>query len=175
MDQNPIMAEDVEPILFEAEFPPYRSLSRRGITIAISVLAALSLGITTMFWVLGAWPVAGFSGVEVGLVLFLLLRNARGAMAMETLVLTRRSMMVERARPGGRRSRLILPAAWLGHRLEEAPGRVPRLFLTSRRRQFEVAQSLGEAEKRDLAEALDRALHRLRHPVFDNPQLREGP
>jgi uncharacterized membrane protein len=52
---------------------------------------------------------------------------------------------------------------------------VPRLFLISRRRQFEVAQSLGEMEKRDLAEALGEALYRLRHPTFDNPQLREGP
>jgi hypothetical protein len=37
----------------------------------------------------------------------------------------------------------------------------------------EVGASLGEHEKRDLAEALRDALDRWRHPRFDNPQLRE--
>jgi hypothetical protein len=37
----------------------------------------------------------------------------------------------------------------------------------------EIARALGEAEKRDLAACLTRALHRTRNPVFDNPQLRE--
>jgi hypothetical protein len=35
----------------------------------------------------------------------------------------------------------------------------------------EVGRCLGEAEKRDLAAALDAALHRWRNPRFDNPQL----
>ena len=39
---------------------------------------------------------------------------------------------------------------------------------------MEVGAELGEAEKRDLAEALNLALHRHRNPVFDNPQLREA-
>jgi uncharacterized membrane protein len=169
------MVEDAEPVMFEAEFPPYRSLSPRGVTIAICLLSGLSLAVTTMFWILGAWPVAGFAGVEVGLALIALRWNARGAKALETLVLTRRSLRIDRATPSGQRRSTTLPAAWLGSRLEEAPGRVPRLFLISRRRQIEVAQSLGETEKRDLAEALGEALYRLRHPTFDNPQLRDGP
>ena len=37
----------------------------------------------------------------------------------------------------------------------------------------EIGRALGEAEKRDLAASLARALHRARNPVFDNPQLRE--
>ena len=35
----------------------------------------------------------------------------------------------------------------------------------------EVARALGEEEKRELAAALAEALHRLRHPVFENPHL----
>jgi uncharacterized membrane protein len=57
--------------------------------------------------------------------------------------------------------------------LEERPGRVPALVLVERHRRMEIGQSLGEDEKRDLAQALGEALHRLRNPVFDNPQLRE--
>jgi len=59
--------------------------------------------------------------------------------------------------------------------IEERPGRIPALLLTTRTLREEVASFLGEYEKRDLAAALQSALRGLRHPVFDNPQLREEP
>jgi hypothetical protein len=55
--------------------------------------------------------------------------------------------------------------------LEELPGRVPRLLLVAHGVREEIATALGEAEKRDLSVALAGALHRLRNPRFDNPQL----
>jgi uncharacterized membrane protein len=72
----------------------------------------------------------------------------------------------------GRTSEQVMPSGWLNVVLTERPGRVPGLYLAARGRQVEVAHSLGEPEKRDLAEALAGALHRLKNPVFDNPQLR---
>jgi uncharacterized membrane protein len=67
----------------------------------------------------------------------------------------------------------VLPSGWLTVWLEERDGRVPRLILSRYGRSEEIARVLGEAEKRDLAACLTRALHRARNPVFDNPQLRE--
>ncbi|MBN8903168.1 MAG: hypothetical protein J0H57_19230 [Rhodospirillales bacterium] len=55
----------------------------------------------------------------------------------------------------------------------QAGGGVPRLLLRTRGRVEEIGAALGETEKRDLAAAFTEALHRLRNPVFDNPQLRE--
>ena len=70
---------------------------------------------------------------------------------------------------------MVAVAVWLLRRRD--PGRkrafrVPALWLQSRGRRMEVAAELGEAEKRQLADALRAALHRWRNPVFDNPQLR---
>jgi uncharacterized membrane protein len=65
-----------------------------------------------------------------------------------------------------------LPADWMSVRLEERRGRVPALMLRGRGLAVEVGGELGEEAKRSLAEALAEALHRRRHPVFDNPQLR---
>ena len=48
---------------------------------------------------------------------------------------------------------------------------MPRLLLVARGVREEIATTLGEAEKRDLWAALRDALHRLRNPTFDNPQL----
>jgi uncharacterized membrane protein len=57
-------------------------------------------------------------------------------------------------------------------RLEDRPGRVSRLVVLTRGGETEIAATLGEEEKQDLAAALQAALHRARRPDFDNPQLR---
>ena len=56
--------------------------------------------------------------------------------------------------------------------MEEPPGKVPKLLLVAHGVREEIAATLGEVEKRDLLNALLGALHRLRNPSFDNPQLR---
>jgi len=70
-----------------------------------------------------------------------------------------------------RRTETQLPAAWLNIILEDRPGRVPALYAATRGRREEMARVLGEPEKRDLAQALQQAIHSMRHPEFDNPQL----
>ncbi|HEX4173496.1 MAG TPA: DUF2244 domain-containing protein, partial [Acetobacteraceae bacterium] len=71
----------------------------------------------------------------------------------------------------GRRAERVLQVGWLNTLLEEPPGQVPRLLLVAHGVREEIATSLGEVEKRDLSKALADALHRLRNPRFDNPQL----
>ncbi len=161
-----------ETRLFEAVITPHRSLSAAGLRLLLVAICMLC-GLTAMgFWLLGAWPVAGFTGVELLLAAWLFRLNARAARASELLILTPDTLRIIRTDPRGRREEDSLPAAWLGLRLLERPGRVPALLLASRGREEEIARALGETEKRDLQRALATALHRLRHPVFDNPQLR---
>ncbi len=158
---------------FEAVIVPHRSLSRRGLWILVSALCGLSLATTTLFWWLGAWPVAGFNGVEITTAVLLLRHNARAVRANEVILLSETALRIVRTAQNGTRTEQSLPPAWLQIVLQERPGRVPGLFLVTHGRQVEVAASLGEAEKRDLAEALRAALDRWRHPRFDNPQLAE--
>jgi uncharacterized membrane protein len=157
--------------LFEAELVPHRSLSPRGIAWVLGSLGVISLCATTMFWYLGAWPIVGFNGAEMLLAAFLLRAHARSRRVREVLLLTEGSMRILRFDIDGGRSERHLPSAWLNVHLEEKPGRVPTLLLTTHGRREEVGRSLGEPEKRELADALKDALHRLRHPIFDNPQL----
>ena len=63
---------------------------------------------------------------------------------------------------------------WLNVTLQERTGRVPALVLHSHGRRAEIAKALGEAEKRELAAALETAIRDLRYPRFDNKQLREA-
>ncbi|MBN8926014.1 MAG: hypothetical protein BGO51_10755 [Rhodospirillales bacterium 69-11] len=167
------ISPDAEPTRFEALIVPHRSLSRRGTRILALAVAGFSAIIALRFWLLGAWPVALISGPEVGLALFLLHLNVRRARASELVLLQADGVRITRTSPSGRRQERRLPAAWLSVELDEAGGGVPRLLLRTRGRVEEIGAALGETEKRDLAAAFTEALHRLRNPVFDNPQLRE--
>jgi uncharacterized membrane protein len=167
------MSPCATPPLFEAICTPARSLGRRGMWVLSLALAGLSVLTGGLFLVLGAWPIIGFTGMEAALVLGLVALHRRwSARAQEVLVLTEARLTISRTDVRGRREELALDPYWTRLRLEERPGRVSLLVLRRRGEAIEIGRLLGEAQKRDLATALDDALRRWREPVFDNPQLR---
>ncbi|MDE2333678.1 MAG: DUF2244 domain-containing protein [Rhodospirillales bacterium] len=160
--------------IFEAVVTPHRSLGPRGVRlVGMAILFSCSVN-ATLAWLLGAWPVAIFAAVELGLASYLFRLGAR-VQVEERLVLTEARLTIQRWDRAGQVVRLDLPTAWLRVALEDRPARVPALVLRGRFRPVEVGGSLGELEKRSLAEALAEAIHELRHPTFDNPQLRSPP
>lgn len=163
-----------EPVLFEAVCTAHQSLDDRGMrAVAILVIVA-SAAVAILFSALGAWPVIGFTGLEVVLVLGLLSRHRRGGRrAVEILALVGDRLEVRRTDARGRREELTLDPYWARVSVEERPGTVSRLVLRERRRDVEIGGLLGDAERRELAAMLSEALRRYREPVFDNPQLRE--
>jgi uncharacterized membrane protein len=160
--------------VFEAVIVPYRSLSPRGLSILMAVIGLLCALVVLRFWLIGAWPVAGFGVAEIGLAIFLLRLNARRARASELILLSENALRIVRTDRHGRRMERVLPVGWLNATLEEPHGRVPRLLLVAHGVREEIAATLGEDEKRSLWVALRDALHRLRNPSFDNSQLRSG-
>ncbi len=164
------MAHEVP--LFEAVIVPHRSLSPRALRALFAVMAVPCCAMIGVAVWRGAWPVGGFTGVELLLAALLFRLNARGAREAELLLLSEAGLRIVRTdAKGGRRER-VLPPAWLNVRLTERAGRVPLLTLVARDLSEEVGRCLGEVEKRDLAAALGAALDRWRNPRFDNPQLR---
>jgi uncharacterized membrane protein len=159
-------------VLFRAELVPHRSLSRRGLNRLLAALCLLCGVNAAVFVLIGAWPVAGFTGVELLLAALLFRLNARAAKSTEIITLSYGALTVLRVAPDGRKRQASLQPAWLRLSLQERPGRTPVLVAAERQREIELARDLGEDEKRRLAEALQSALHRLRNPVFDNVQLR---
>jgi uncharacterized membrane protein len=162
------------PVLFEAVCTAHQSLDDRGMRAVALFVVAASAAVAALFLALGAWPVIGFTGLEVALVLGLLSRHRRGGRrAVEVLALTGDRLVVRRTDARGRREEFALDPYWARVSLEERPGTVSRLLLTERRRRVEVGGLLGDAERRELAAMLAEALRRYREPVFDNPQLRD--
>jgi len=167
------IASEANPI-FEAVVAPHRSLSRKGVIVLVAVMLSGSLVITSFMFELGAWPVIGFNGADIALAVFLVWLNVRAGRAHETIMLGETGLYVTRTDARGRIVQFVLPPYWLNVVLKERPGTVPKLLLAARGQVTEIARYLGEDQKRDLAEALTRALHNWRNPMFDNPQLRDS-
>src|SRR3954469_5018615 len=162
-----------EAVHFEAVIVPHRSLSPAGLRWVLGSLLVLSGVISTGLWYLGAWPVIGFTAAGLVLAICLVCRNMADAKATEMLILSDAGLVVVRTDVSGRRSERRLDPHWLRAGLEERPGATPALVLRDRaRRRLEVGAALGAEEKQQLAAALQDAIYRQRHPVFDNPQLR---
>ncbi len=162
---------DIE--LFQAVLRPYRSMGWRGMAILCGVLVAASVLVNSLMFLLGAFPVIGFNGAELILALTMFWLNMRAARASEVIVLTQDHLTVTWTDPRGRRNRVEMGTAWLTAMLEERRGSVPVLTVGGRQKRVTVGAHLGDFEKRELAQALQAALERLRSPRFDNVQTRD--
>ena len=161
------MPSDIsEAPLFEALIVPHRSLSATGQRWLMLAMAGLCGLIALRFWFLGAWPIIAFCGLEGAAAVLLIYLNSRRARASELVMLTPNALLVVRTTPAGKRSEIKLASSWLNAVLAEPNGRVPRLLVGLRAQWIEIGSALGEAEKRELAAALQAALYRARNPVF---------
>lgn len=162
-----------ETILFEAVTKPPAALSARGLRWLCALAAVAAAVPAILFTLMGAWPVLGFLGLEVAVVLGLVAMHRRWSRAaVESVQLTEGRLLVRRTDGRGRQENAELEAYWAQLTLEERPGAAPVLTASARGRTAEIGRFLAAEEKRALAEALQAALRRYRDPRFDNPQLR---
>ncbi|HEX2942610.1 MAG TPA: DUF2244 domain-containing protein [Rhodopila sp.] len=162
----------IEHPVFQAFLTPHRSLSRRGATAVISAVLVFTGVFALRFWLLGAWPVMLFCFIDAPLVVVLLLLNFWHARQSECLLLTLRELTIIQTDPKGRRRQLSVPTAWLRVSLQDERG-ASRIMLHNRGKGYEVGAFLHEQDRVALYEALRDALHDVKNPRFDNPQLRE--
>lgn len=157
-----------ETVHFSTLLRPHRSLSPVGFKwlIRMVILANLLIALP-MYW-LGAWPIAGFCGLDVALLWWLFDRNYFDARRSETLTLTDRELVVERVSPEGEREEHRLEAYWLKVYAGE------RLVLTSRRNRVVVGRFLAPADRVRVAAELQAALAAMRSPRFEHPWDRES-
>jgi uncharacterized membrane protein len=158
--------------VFEALIVPYRSLTRKGILLIVGAFLLLTAAVALRFGLWGAWPVVAFSLLETPLLIVLLAINQRRAKASELIMLDATHLTVIRTDPAGRHRKDSLAAAWLRVDLDSTRG-VPRVLLSSHGRGCEVGAFLHDPDKKSLFDALNDALHRMKNPRFDNPQLRD--
>jgi uncharacterized membrane protein len=160
-------------ILFEAVTRPPAGLSTRGMRWLCGLAAAAAAVPALLFAVLGAWPVLGFVGGELLLVLGLVALHRRWNRAAEEIILlTEDGLLVRRHDGRGLHEEVRLDPYWSRLELEERAGAVPVLRAHARGRSVEIGRFLSPEGEQELEQALTAALRGYRTPRFDNPQLR---
>jgi uncharacterized membrane protein len=157
-----------ETVHFSTLLRPHRSLSPLGFKWLIRGVLLANLLVALPMYFLGAWPIAGFCGLDVALLWWLFDRNYLDAKRSETLTLTDRELVVVRVAPDGEREEHRLEAYWLKVDLGER-----RLVVSSRGNRVVVGRFLAPAALARVAEELKATLATMRAPRFAHPWDRE--
>lgn len=155
-----------EARLFSARLRPYRSLSPRNFRLLMALFTGASFISALPFCFAGAWPVAGFFGLNAAGFYLAFRANDRAARAYEDVELTFFELLLAKVSPRGKRTEWHFNPSFV--RLDEEKHEefgTQHLTLKSRGRSVEIGAFLGPAQKSDLAARLSRAL----------AQARQGP
>ena len=148
-----------EPTLFSATITPHRSLSRMGFLLVMLLIGGFSFIGGIVFFMLGAWPVAGFLGLDVLLVYWAFAANYRAAAAYEQVTITPSELRVRQVSQRGTAREWMLNPLWtrIDRETHEEFG-LMRLSLVSRGWRLAIAGFLGPREKESFAKRLSAAL-----------------
>ena len=149
----------VEAPLFSARLDPHRSMTVRGSAIVIGAYALLSALFSLPFFLIGAWPIVGFLGLDVALLYFAFRANFRAAKAYEHFRLTYFELQFARVSAAGLKREWRFAPAWVRlERVEHEEFGVQRLSLHNRGRRWDIAKFLGPDQKAEFATRFTSAL-----------------
>jgi uncharacterized membrane protein len=139
---------------------PHRSLSREGFVVLMLIIVLINLAGGLLFLVSGAWPVAGFMGLDVLLIWWAFQQNFADAKCVERITIERDLVTLQRLSAGGTEEKLEFNRRWLKVELEYDAARemVGRLLLVYRGALTEVGSFLGRDERQSLSKVLRAAL-----------------
>ena len=145
---------------FCAVLTPHRSLTREGFIAVMALVIGVNLAAGTVFTLAGAWPVAGFAGLDVLLVWWAFKRNFADGRQAERIELTAHELVLQRIIG----SAPLQEIRFLRHRLrvelDEDRERelIGGLFLRAGTQRAEIGKFLSQEERKSFALALRQAL-----------------
>ena len=146
------------PKPFRAVLTPYRSLGRTGFLVLMSMVGLVSFIAGLVFLMIGAWPVLGFFGLDVGLVWLAFKLNYRSGRQFEAIEIADGLMTLTHVDPSGRSRTTELAAIWVDVRLKQTADGRTALALASHGREHPFGAFLTDDERRELARILRGAL-----------------
>ena len=146
--------------VWQATLTPHRSLTREGFYVLMGLVILVNLVVAGMFVALGAWPIAGFAGLDVLLVWWAFRVNFADARRLERISITEHELVLDResAKHPPQQQRFV--RRWVRVEIEEDRERelIGSLLLVSGRTRVAVGEFLAPEERKTLAEALKSAL-----------------
>lgn len=153
-------ADDPAP-LFAARITPHRSLAPSGARLVLVLCCLATVGSSIPFIVLGAWPVAGFFGLDLVAIAIAFKASFRSAKGFEEVVLTPLELLFRKVTHRGEHSERRFNPLWtrLDREHDEDYG-LMALALVSRGERVVIARELSPPERADFADAFGDALAR---------------
>lgn len=145
---------------WQATLTPHRSLSRQGFLLVMILVVLVNLVVGGLFMAIGAWPVAGFAGLDVLLIWWAFRANFADARQMERIIVTDHELVLDRMPKDKPREQHRFVRRWVRVELEEDRDRelIGRLLLVSGPTRMPIGEFLAPEEKKTLASALKSAL-----------------
>ncbi len=149
------------PLLMDATLRPHRSLSARAFKYMLIAVIAVNVLVAVFFWVQGAFPVAGFLGLDV-LVLWLAFRmNYRAGRVAEYVRIAPGKVHVAAVNQNGVATHWVLDPVW---------ARVARdgrgVLIREREGQMRLGAFLSPKECESFASALSLALSKAKRSHY---------
>jgi len=155
---NGLSRAEESPIL-AVRLSPHRSLDPAGVRVLLGAAFVVSALFSLPFYLIGAWPIIGFLGLDVALLYFAFRANFRAARAYEDFHLTYFELQFARVTARGARREWRFNPIWVRvERIDDEEYGPQRLSLLSRGRRWEIAGFLGPDQKAEFAAALTQAL-----------------
>jgi uncharacterized membrane protein len=159
-----------QQVLLTARLTPHRSLHRTGFLVLMIGLSVISFAAGIAFFLMGAWPVVGFFGLDVLAVYWAFRINFRRAGAYEDIQISYSELRVRRVSHRGHTMEWTFNPLWvrLDCKVHEEFG-LERLYLVANGRRISLAGFLGADEKESFYKVLSAALQEARRGPTYNP------
>ena len=144
------------PLFMDAVLTPHRSLSVAGFRLLFGVFVLMNVIVASVFWLQGAYPVAGFMGLDVAAFALAFHLNNRAAKRAELVQVAHEHVHISRMSPKGADHWLVSPL-WARVSVADRGVRI-----ASGKGAMHVGAFLSPREQRDFAKALTEALQRAR-------------
>lgn len=154
------------PFYFNAILYPQRSLGNTGIAVILGIFITHGLIFGGYFLSQGAWPIPGFFGLELILVIWLFLHHHKAGRNYESVCLTEHELIVQNHSVWNRHETSgpswVFEPAWVKVFTDKDQNDTRQLKVVSHGRGVIIGEFLTDDEKTDLADAINRALAKWR-------------
>ena len=146
---------------------PHRSLPPSGFLIMMSLISLVSFTVGMVFFLMGAWPVFGFFGLDVALIYWAFNRNYRSGLEYETVDVKPDVLTLTHVDPSGKRDVFEFNPYWarVNCSIDRPDGRTS-LWISAQGKAVRFGKFLTDDERRAFADALTGALVTARGSKF---------
>ena len=146
------------PIIYSTTLRPHRSASHKTINLILVVLIISFTLIGISFSMIGAWPVLGFFGLDIILLVGAFYMNNQSGLTSERIDLRHNSLIVKKRDQWGRKKHWVFKTEWLVIDMISTPKFQNQLELRSHGQALIIGSFLSYMERKKILDILHKEI-----------------